>query len=201
MSWPKKTQGKSSYNRCGGKTRLVRQYYEAQANADTSVFQIHAGLAERTNSGSCDIATEVGIQMSDGECILLILLHDHYEVSITTSELKRTDRHHGRTHVYSLRIISMSFTSSVAKCRVSLIIVSSGLGVMAGDIEERRSDSHNLSLLGWVMSRSSLLAVLRPVNPLTNSIRDQKHCQFIINPFSSYFWTSPSTILSFFAGG
>ncbi|KAI4262142.1 MAG: hypothetical protein L6R42_002673 [Xanthoria sp. 1 TBL-2021] len=49
-----------------GKTRLVRQYIEAQKNADISVFWVHAGTAERMKSGSRDIANAVGIQGCDG---------------------------------------------------------------------------------------------------------------------------------------
>ncbi|KAL8928060.1 MAG: hypothetical protein Q9172_001115 [Xanthocarpia lactea] len=48
-----------------GKTRLARQYIEAQNRSNTSVFWIHAGTAERMKGGSRDIAKKVGIPGCD----------------------------------------------------------------------------------------------------------------------------------------
>ncbi|KAL8670313.1 MAG: hypothetical protein Q9168_005144, partial [Polycauliona sp. 1 TL-2023] len=44
-----------------GKTRLARQYIETRKDANTSVFWIHIGSAERMRSGCREIAREIGI--------------------------------------------------------------------------------------------------------------------------------------------
>ncbi|KAL8997396.1 MAG: hypothetical protein Q9169_003327 [Polycauliona sp. 2 TL-2023] len=48
-----------------GKTRFARQYIETQKVPHTSVFWIHAGIAERMRNGCREIAKEIGIPGCD----------------------------------------------------------------------------------------------------------------------------------------